>query len=165
MTLDQLESHLWEAANILRGPVDAADFKTYVFPLLFFKRIADVHDEECRARPEHTARSYQYRVALADCFASTCLRWPSIKRIEMPCSTHAARPCLINRSARFREVKRWSEAGLRMRMSLRTTVAYALELGLRVYPQRDQRYCYRRCRPQCRREQNRLQALYLLWNQ
>jgi type I restriction enzyme M protein len=45
-TLSQLESHLWEAANILRGPVDAADFKTYVFPLLFFKRISDVHDEE-----------------------------------------------------------------------------------------------------------------------
>ncbi len=45
-TLPQLESHLWEAANILRGPVDAADFKTYVFPLLFFKRISDVYDEE-----------------------------------------------------------------------------------------------------------------------
>lgn len=44
--LSQLESHLWEAANILRGPVDAADFKTYVFPLLFFKRLSDVHDEE-----------------------------------------------------------------------------------------------------------------------
>jgi type I restriction enzyme M protein len=45
-SLDRLEAHLWEAANILRGPVDAADFKTYVFPLLFFKRISDVHDEE-----------------------------------------------------------------------------------------------------------------------
>jgi type I restriction enzyme M protein len=44
--LSHLESHLWEAANILRGPVDAADFKTYVFPLLFFKRISDVYDEE-----------------------------------------------------------------------------------------------------------------------
>ena len=41
-SLNQLESHLWEEANILRGPVDAADFKTYVFPLLFFKRISDV---------------------------------------------------------------------------------------------------------------------------
>ncbi len=38
--------HLWEAANILRGPVDAADFKTYIFPLLFFKRVSDVWDEE-----------------------------------------------------------------------------------------------------------------------
>ncbi len=39
-------SYLWEAANILRGPVDAADFKTYIFPLLFFKRLSDVYDEE-----------------------------------------------------------------------------------------------------------------------
>jgi type I restriction enzyme M protein len=46
VTLAQLESHLWEAANILRGPVDAADFKSYVFPLLFFKRVSDAHDEE-----------------------------------------------------------------------------------------------------------------------
>jgi type I restriction enzyme M protein len=46
LSVGRLESHLWEAANILRGPVDAADFKTYVFPLLFFKRISDVHDEE-----------------------------------------------------------------------------------------------------------------------
>jgi len=49
ITLNQLESHLWAAANILRGPVDAADFKTYVFPLLFFKRISDVFDEEHQA--------------------------------------------------------------------------------------------------------------------
>ena len=45
-SLGELESHLWESANILRGPVDAADFKTYIFPLLFFKRICDVWDEE-----------------------------------------------------------------------------------------------------------------------
>jgi type I restriction enzyme M protein len=44
--LGTLESHLWEAANILRGPVDASDFKTFIFPLLFFKRISDVYDEE-----------------------------------------------------------------------------------------------------------------------
>lgn len=44
--LSQIENHLWESANILRGPVDAADFKTYIFPLLFFKRISDVYDEE-----------------------------------------------------------------------------------------------------------------------
>lgn len=45
-SLSQLEAHLWASANILRGPVDAADFKTYIFPLLFFKRICDVWDEE-----------------------------------------------------------------------------------------------------------------------
>jgi len=42
----QLESHLREAANILRSPVEAADFKTYVFPLFFFNRISDVYDGE-----------------------------------------------------------------------------------------------------------------------
>ena len=46
ISLSQLENHLWESANILRGLVDAADFKTYIFPLLFFKRICDVWDEE-----------------------------------------------------------------------------------------------------------------------
>ena len=46
VSLNELENHLWESANILRGPVDAADFKTYIFPLLFFKRICDVWDEE-----------------------------------------------------------------------------------------------------------------------
>ena len=46
--LSQLESHLWEFANILRGPVDAGDFNTYIFPLQFFKRISDVYDAEVK---------------------------------------------------------------------------------------------------------------------
>lgn len=60
VTLSQLESHLWEAANILRGPVDAADFKTYVFPLLFFKRISDVHDEEYKAALTESGGDEEY---------------------------------------------------------------------------------------------------------
>ncbi|MDD2128354.1 type I restriction-modification system subunit M [Pseudomonas sp. 17391] len=54
ITLSQLESHLWESANILRGPVDAADFKTFIFPLLFFKRICDVWDDESREITEES---------------------------------------------------------------------------------------------------------------
>ena len=47
ITLNKLEAHLWEAANILRGsPVDRTDWKSYILPLLFFKRICDVWDEE-----------------------------------------------------------------------------------------------------------------------
>ena len=47
ITLSTLESHLWEAANILRGsPVDRTDWKSYILPLQFFKRICDVWDEE-----------------------------------------------------------------------------------------------------------------------
>ncbi len=60
LTLGHLESHLWEAANILRGPVDAADFKTYVFPLLFFKRISDVHDEEYQVALEESGGDEEY---------------------------------------------------------------------------------------------------------
>ncbi len=45
--ISTLESHLWEAANILRGsPLDRADWKSYILPLLFFKRLCDVWDEE-----------------------------------------------------------------------------------------------------------------------
>src|SRR5258708_8808537 len=62
ITLGELESHLWEAANILRGPVDAADFKTYVFPLLFFKRISDVHDEEYAAALAESDGDEEYAV-------------------------------------------------------------------------------------------------------
>jgi type I restriction enzyme M protein len=58
--ISALESHLWEAANILRGPVDAADFKTYVFPLLFFKRISDVYDEEYAVALEESGGDEEY---------------------------------------------------------------------------------------------------------
>ena len=48
MTLSQqeLESRLWAAANSLRGPVDPSDFKAYIFPLLFYKRVTDAWDDE-----------------------------------------------------------------------------------------------------------------------
>jgi type I restriction enzyme M protein len=46
MTQQQLEKYLWGAATALRGTIDAGDYKQYIFPLLFFKRICDVYDEE-----------------------------------------------------------------------------------------------------------------------
>ncbi len=46
LSQQELESYLWGAAIILRGLVDAGDYKQFVFPLLFFKRISDVWDEE-----------------------------------------------------------------------------------------------------------------------
>lgn len=43
----QLKSALWDAANTLRGSaVDRTDWKAYILPLLFFKRLSDVWDEE-----------------------------------------------------------------------------------------------------------------------
>jgi len=46
LTLDKLESWLWDSANILRGSIDSSDFKNYIFGLLFLKRANDVFDEE-----------------------------------------------------------------------------------------------------------------------
>ena len=60
MTLSELEQSLWGAANILRGPVDASDFKSYIFPLLFFKRISDVYDEEFKEALEESEGDEEY---------------------------------------------------------------------------------------------------------
>lgn len=46
ITLAELEQYLAKAANLLRGSIDQADFKAYIFPLMFFKRISDVYSEE-----------------------------------------------------------------------------------------------------------------------
>ncbi|WP_258059104.1 class I SAM-dependent DNA methyltransferase [Arthrobacter sp. B1805] len=48
----ELESYLWGAATVLRGLIDAGDYKQYIFPLVFLKRISDVYDEEHAAAME-----------------------------------------------------------------------------------------------------------------
>ena len=47
ITQEELESYLWGSAVLLRTSIDAGAYKQYIFPLLFFKRISDVYDEEC----------------------------------------------------------------------------------------------------------------------
>ncbi len=71
-----LSGHLWEAANILRGPVDAADFKTYIFPMLFFKRVSDVYDEETAEALEMSGGD--------EAFA----RFPENHRFQLPDGCH-----------------------------------------------------------------------------
>jgi len=60
ITLSQLEQYLSKAAWILKGPVDASDFKVYIFPLLFFKRISDVYDEEYHQALEESHGDKEY---------------------------------------------------------------------------------------------------------
>ena len=52
ITSNALFNHLFEACNILRGPIDQDDYKSYVIPILFFKRISDVYDEETAENEE-----------------------------------------------------------------------------------------------------------------
>ena len=54
ITQQALESYLWGAATILRGLVDAGDYKQFVFPLLFYKRLSDVWDEDYTQALEET---------------------------------------------------------------------------------------------------------------
>lgn len=48
----ELENYLWGAATVLRGLIDAGDYKQYIFPLVFLKRISDAYDEEHAAAME-----------------------------------------------------------------------------------------------------------------
>src|SRR5512147_3101158 len=54
LTQPELESYLWGAATILRGLVDAGDYKQYIFPLLFYKRLSDVWDADFAEAFEET---------------------------------------------------------------------------------------------------------------
>lgn len=76
LTLSQLEQYLSKAAWILKGPVDASDFKVYIFPLLFFKRLSDVYDEEYQNALEESDGDTEY--------ASL----PEFHRFEIPQGCH-----------------------------------------------------------------------------
>jgi len=69
MSQQELESYLWGAANLLRGLIDAGDYKQYVFPLLFFKRLSDVWDEEHWAALNETGDETYARAMADDRFA------------------------------------------------------------------------------------------------
>ena len=48
LSVAQLEQYLWSAADILRGSIDSSDYKTYIFGLLFLKRLSDRFEEEAQ---------------------------------------------------------------------------------------------------------------------
>ncbi len=87
MTLSkqELESKLWQAADILRGQIDAADYKNYIFSILFLKRLSDRFDEEVENAAAHgVARD----VALNDrdeheFFVPKAARWSALTGASM----------------------------------------------------------------------------------
>ncbi len=99
LSLQHLENHLWDAANLLRGKIDSSDFKHYIFGLLFFKRLCDVWQEEFEERfrrhgdPERAAGPEEHRYHLP-AHAS----WEAIRRHEHHIGRHL--------NAAFRAIER-----------------------------------------------------------
>ena len=54
-----LENWLWDAACIIRGPIDAPKYKDYILPLIFFKRLSDVFEDELsRLSQDYLSQGY-----------------------------------------------------------------------------------------------------------
>ena len=72
----ELESYLWGAATLLRGYIDAGDYKQFIFPLLFYKRLCDVYDEEMTDALEESGGDQEYAAL------------PEQHRFQIPESAH-----------------------------------------------------------------------------
>lgn len=84
LTQQELESHLWKSADILRGSIDSSDYKSYIFGLLFLKRLSDTfeeqkknlikeHGEEIGALLTDDPEQYQF-------FVPEAARWEEIRK-------------------------------------------------------------------------------------
>ena len=85
LTRQELESKLWQAAGILRGQIDAADYKNYIFSILFLKCLSDRFDEEVE---NAIASGVTRDVALNDrdeheFFVPKSARWPVLVGASM----------------------------------------------------------------------------------
>ena len=82
LNVSQLERYLWSAADILRGSIDSSDYKSYIFGLLFLKRLSDRFEEEAE---KLVADGVPERVAWTDpdehqFFVPERARWKTIQR-------------------------------------------------------------------------------------
>ena len=80
LTLETLESWLWDSANILRGSIDSSDFKNYIFGLLFLKRANDVFEEEVETIMDRDSISREDAEDETYFFVPEESRWDEIKK-------------------------------------------------------------------------------------
>jgi len=91
LTINELNSHLWGAADILRGSIDSSDYKNYIFGFLFLKRLSDVFEEEAekveqRELKRGTSQSEAKKISEDpdehQIFVIKRARWPEIRKIS-----------------------------------------------------------------------------------
>lgn len=85
ITQQQLESYLWGAAVLLRGTIDAGDYKQFIFPMLFYKRICDVYDEEAQSALNESGGDVDFA------------QFPENHRFQVPADAHWNEMRKVNR--------------------------------------------------------------------
>jgi type I restriction enzyme M protein len=96
LTEQELRSKLWKAADILRGQIDSADYKNYIFSMLFLKRLSDRFQEEVE---KAMADGIERRVAESDpdeheFFVPKEFRWPALVSASMGLGEVLNRACI-----------------------------------------------------------------------
>ncbi len=84
MNITTLENWLWEAACSIRGPLDAPKYKDYILPLLFYKRLSDVYEDELRHLTQEFGDSAR-QMALVDralirFYIPNGYTWPEVRK-------------------------------------------------------------------------------------
>lgn len=79
LELGTLENWLWDAACVIRGPIDAPKFKDYIIPLVFLKRLSDVFEDELQQLGS-TAKYVDADHSLVRFYIPGNARWPNIAR-------------------------------------------------------------------------------------
>lgn len=81
LSVEQLKSKVWQAADILRGSIDSSDYKNYIFGFLFLKRLSDVFDEKVqRILTEGDGEEVAYDPDEHKFFVPEKARWNNIKK-------------------------------------------------------------------------------------
>lgn len=95
LTSDRLNTHLWAAADILRGSIDSSDYKHYIFGFLFLKRLSDRFEEEAEAL---IAEGMESEIAWEDpdehqFFVPKRARWPVLKTLTVDIGDELNKAC------------------------------------------------------------------------
>ena len=81
LSVEQLKSKVWQAADILRGSIDSSDYKNYIFGFLFLKRLSDVFEEKVqKILEEGEGEDVAYDPDEHKFFVPQKARWNSIKK-------------------------------------------------------------------------------------